>query len=357
MLLRMGTVFASFFVGGLCLTSFNTAEAQSVMQGLEKEVKGICDRAKDSVVQIKTIIPVRDATKGDIVGEGLSAGTGFFVDNKGLILTAASVLRGSDKAIVYWRGKTYEGVSVGQDDQTNVALLKIDTATPCLPAGDPDGLKVGSMSLLVGYPENGQVTAEYGFVSEPDATRMPKFFTVTHIRSSVRAQRGQSGSPLLNTKGEVVGMVVYATEDGASTFSLPINAARKVQRDLVEHHAPRKGWTGLTIEVPGGDPKNSRQEIAIRDVYTGCSAHQAGIRPGDILRKIGSREIRTPADVMNATFYLSIGEMVNFTVERGGESLNLPVRVMARPTEKEVLAMKRLSSDKSVSPVQNTSGN
>jgi serine protease Do len=310
------------------------------MQNLEKETQAVFERAKDAVVQIKTIVPVKDVQKGEVVGEGLSAGTGFFIDNKGLILTAASVLRGSEKAVVYWGGKSYEGQSLGQDDRTNVALVRIDATTPCLPVGDPEVLKAASVSMVVGYGVDGPASAECGFISDPDSTGMPKVFAVTHIRTSVRSRPGQSGSPLLNSKGEVVGMVVYATEDFGSTFALPITAARKIQRDLVEHHAPRHGWTGLTIEVPASDLQNTQKKIAIRDVYSGCSAHQAGIRSGDVLKKIGNKTIQTPADVMNATFYLSVGEMVNFIVERKGETLTLPVKVMPRPSEKEYLALK-----------------
>ncbi len=314
--------------------------SQGVMEGFEKEIQGIFDRTKDCVVQIKTILPVTDVQKGDLVAEALSIGTGFFVDHKGMIVTAASVLRGSTSAVVYWRGKTYEAQTVGQDPSTNLALLKIDAETPCLPAGDPDSLKVGSMALAVGYPADAPISAEYGFVSNTDAAQTPKFFATTHIRSSVRAQPGQSGSPFLNSRGEVVGMVVYTMQDGSSTFALPITAVEKIERDLVTYHEPRHGWTGLTIEVKNNSQFEGDSGIAIRDVYQGYPGHLAGINSGDVLLKIGEKPIHSAADVMNATFYLSIGEKVNFTILRDGEEKVIPVGVVSRPTEKEMGALR-----------------
>jgi len=319
--------------------SSSHAATEGVMQGFEKEIQGIFDRTKDCVVQIKTILPVTDTQKGDVVAEALSVGTGFFSDHKGTIVTAASVLRGSTNAIVYWRGKAYEAQTIGQDPRTNLALLKIDAETPMLSVGDPEALKVGSMALAVGYPADAPISAEYGFVSNTDAAQMPKFFATTHIRSSVHAQPGQSGSPFLNSKGEVVGMVVYTMEDGSSTFALPITAVEKIQRDLLTYHSPRHGWTGLTIAVKSS-PQSAQDGIAIQDVYQGYPGEVAGINSGDLLLKIGDKPIHSAADVMNATFYLSIGEKVNFTVQRDGEEKIIPVSVVQRPTEKEMGALR-----------------
>lgn len=354
-----GLWVAACLGGGLLLALPSAAPAQgAVVQGLEKEIQDIFDRTKDAVVRIKAIVPITDTNQKEVVAEGLSIGTGFFADSNGLILTAASVLRGADTALVYWRGKACEAQSLGCDLRTNIALLRVDPkaldAKPTiLPHGSPKALKVGSMTFAVGFPMDGPISAEYGFVSDPtfisgfvsdqNATRMPQFVATSRIRTSVRVQPGQSGSPLLNAKGEVVGIVTYSLEQDGSTFALPITAAHKIQRDLVEHHAPRHGWTGLTIAVRGDNLKLNDREIAIQDVYEGYPGHLAGIRSGDVLRRIGNTPVRSAADVMDATFYLSIGETVNFTVERNGKSMDLPLKVVGRPSEKELLALKRVA--------------
>jgi len=333
--------------------------AQGVVQGLEREVQAILERTQDAVVRIKAIVPVADAARKGGSAEGLSIGTGFFVDGNGLILTAASVLRGVDRALVYWRGNTYEAQTLGFDIRTNLAMLRVDpkdlpAKPPVLPRGSPKTLKMGSMTLAVGFPMDGPLSVEYGFVSDPtfisgfmsdkNATRMPQFVATSHIRTSVRVQPGQSGSPLLNGKGELVGIVTYSLDQDGSTFALPITAAMKIQKDLVEYHAARYGWTGLTIVVRGDGLKASDREIAIQDVYEGYPAHRAGVQPGDILRRIGANEIRSPEDVIDATFYLSVGESVNFTVERDGKSIDLPLKVVQRPSEQEMSALKRVAS-------------
>lgn len=341
------------------LGSAGVLRAQGVVQGLEREVQAILERTQDAVVRIKAIVPVADAARKGGGAEGLSIGTGFFVDGNGLILTAASVLRGVDRALVYWRGNTYEAQTLGFDIRTNLAMLRVDpkdlpAKPPVLPRGSPKTLKMGSMTLAVGFPMDGPLSVEYGFVSDPtfisgfmsdkNATRMPQFVATSHIRTSVRVQPGQSGSPLLNGKGELVGIVTYSLDQDGSTFALPITAAMKIQKDLVEYHAARYGWTGLTIVVRGDGLKASDREIAIQDVYEGYPAHRAGVQPGDILRRIGANEIRSPEDVIDATFYLSVGESVNFTVERDGKSIDLPLKVVQRPSEQEMSALKRVAS-------------
>ncbi len=328
--------------------SLPRAADQGVMlQGFEKEVQGIFDRTKDAVVQIKTIVPVSDAKSGAVITEGLACGTGFFVDNKGHILTAASVVHGVPTAMVYWRGKSYEAQTIGVDSRSNLALLKIEAETPCLAVGDPDALKVGSMALAVGYPMDQPLSVEYGNISNLDSGQMPRVFATTHIRSNVHVQPGQSGSPFLNIKGQVVGMVVYAMDDGSSTFAIPITAAKKVQKDLMAFGVARYGWTGLTIAVLD-HPKADGKGIAVRDVFQGYPGHQAGVQSGDLILRIGGREIRAPSDVMNATFIMSVGETVEFTIEHDGETKVVPIKVVERPTEKEMGALKPVSTSSPV---------
>jgi serine protease Do len=333
-------LLVSFLV--LCFAGTNdVAQAQSQMERMEGEIQEIFNRTKQSVVQIKTIVPVTDASKEKVITEGLSIGTGFFADKKGLIFTAASVLRGCTNAVVYWQGKSYEGKVIGQDARSNFALLTIETETPSLSLGDPDALKVGSASLAVGYPADGSVAVEYGNICNLDAAQLPQRFAITHIRSSIRAQPGQSGSPLLNSKGEAVGIITYSMLDGSSSFALPITAAQKIKNDFVKFGEARHGWTGLSISVQSAP---SAEGIPIIDVQKDSPAALAGIQAQDILAKIGDKAIRTPTDVINATFYLSAGETVNFTILRDGEEKLIPVKVVPRPLENRALVTKPASS-------------
>ena len=340
-----------FLAGGVALLSPLSAQnaKESGITVTDKGVQAVFERAKDCVVQIKTIVPVTDPASGKAVGERLSAGTGFFVDNQGHILTTASVPGGSKEVVVYWRGKAYTAQCLGQDDRTNLALLKIEATTPSLPAADLETIKPGSTALVVGYPFEGQASLESGFISA-NGVQMPQLFArselrsgVPLIRSSVRVHPGQSGSPLLTAKGEMIGMVIYALDDGSSTFVLPIAAAQKIQRDLARYHVPRYGWTGVTVAFNMKDLKNAEREVAVNGVFQGYPGHQAGLQPGDVLKKIGEKTILTPSDLMNATFYLTIGETVNYTIERDGETLTLPVKVIPRPSDEEMLTLKTVA--------------
>ena len=143
-----------------------------------------------------------------------------------------------------------------------------------------------------------------------------------------------------------MGILVYTTMDGSSSFALPITAAQKIQQDFLEFKIARHGWTGMTIDVL--DNKLSPQEgIGIRDVFRDSPGHLAGIHSGDTLLKIGNKNIKSASDVINATFYLSVGETVNFTIRREEEIRVFPVKVFSRPTDEQLLTLKPVSSSPS----------
>jgi S1-C subfamily serine protease len=263
------------------------------------------------------------------------------VDDHGTILTAATVLRGQTQAIVYWRNKAYEAKVMGEDQRTNLALLKIEDQTPFLKSSEISP-KIGSRVLAVGFPYDGSIAVEHGYIWESDPVRTPITFATTHICSSVRVQPGQSGSPFLNMKGEVMGVVTFATQDGKASYALPIDTAQRIQQDLAKNHSAKHGWVGMTIEVKARKA-SAQEDVVIRGVYHGQPAHIATIQPGDILRKIGDKEIHTPADVMNATIYLPIDSTINFTIERDAIIKEFSVKVTPRPSDQSLTNIKLLS--------------
>ena len=134
--------------------------------------------------------------------------------------------------------------------QTNLALLKIEpesgTATPFLLQGNSDELRVGSMVIAIGFPYDMPSEPVVGFVGGLDVQRGGHLFAPSHIRAECRLKPGQGGGPLLNVRGEVVGIAVAAHMDD-QCCALPINAARKISADILESGQPQHAWVGLGV--------------------------------------------------------------------------------------------------------------
>ncbi|MBV9463742.1 MAG: trypsin-like peptidase domain-containing protein, partial [Verrucomicrobiae bacterium] len=226
--------------------------AESALEQVEKEVERIFEVAKLSVVQIKAI--------RQTAMPPLAVGTGFFVDAEGSILTSSQIVSDSNEndIQVIWNGRKYDARRVGFDPRTNLALLKIPAAgTPPLKWGDSDKIRMGSLVIGVGFPSSSGVCPEVGNVSSVDLGLLMKYFATSHIRTTVRVVDGQAGSPLLNSRGEVVGMIVAADTDSSHSYALPASAIKKIQPDLVKFHQPQYGFVGIGINEVTADEKGN----------------------------------------------------------------------------------------------------
>lgn len=304
--------------------------AQTALEQAEKEVQQLFETAKPSVVQIKAI--------QETAIPPLAIGTGFFIDNEGLILTSSQVVSGaSPKDIqVIWGTKKFDAKRIGFDTRTNLALLKIEAkGTPALKFGDSDKLRVGATVIGIGYPLNSDISPEVGSVSSIDLGQTIKFFATSHIRSTVRVMEGQAGSPLLNTKSEVVGMIVAVDSDGAHSYAIPTEAIKKVEPDLIKYQQPTYGFVGIGIREETYDLKGNplpQPKILVEQVYPGTSAASSGIQKGDQILEINAQPIRQAADVMNATFYLRVSDKMTIKILNAkGEDKVFVIQIGPRP--------------------------
>jgi len=268
-----------------------------------------------------------------------SCGTGFFIDEDGHILTAATVVEDADRCWIDWRGQKVNARVVGRDLQTNVALLKIEpeagTTTPFLPQGDPHELHVGSMVIAIGFPYNLPSTPVVGFVGGLDIQQSGHVFATSHIRAGCRLSPGQGGGPLLNVHGEVVGIAVAACTDD-QCYALPICAARKISADILKFGQPQYSWVGLGVserQLAVNPTLSNQWQVFIQQIYSNTPAATAGFRDGDILVSITSNQVHRSADVLNTMFYHRVGDKVEFTVLRNGQMANLLLVVGTRPAQ------------------------
>jgi serine protease Do len=289
---------------------------------ISREVKEIFDRCARSVVKIHG----RDE-HSDL------SGTGFFIDPTGTIYTSYSVAGEATNFSVEFSGKKYPAHQLVADLRSGIAMLKIDNASPALPIGKSDQLAVAAPVVMIGYPLDLPETPGFGMIGGFDRKYLDRYLTTTHLRVNVPTQRGEAGAPLLNMKGEVVGVVVSSLENSSSCYALPIEAAEKIRNDFVRFGEVRHGWIGAHLAEAAEETNGSRAEMT--EVLENTPAANSGLQAGDILLQVGRKQIHQPDDIIDASFFLTAGDMVPITVMRGGEKLTLSVRAKLHPAAEQ----------------------
>jgi len=292
--------------------------AQQGLTSISTEVKRVFDRAKNAVVRIQA----EDE-------HGRLAGTGFFIDPDGTIFTAYEVGGESWDIIVEFGSSRYPAERLVADARSGIAILKVSGGTPWLCTGDSDELKLASPVVTIGYPMDLSVTPSFGMIGGFDLKYLNQYFSTTLIRANIAAQRGEAGSPVLNLKGEVVGILIFPIDNRTACYALPIKAAEKVRSDYVRFGEVRPGWVGVSV-VEAEEPVHDSTAI-IQSFAEGSPAVESGLQQGDVLLRIGGVPVHSPPDVVNASFFLTAEQDVPITVFRDGKEVTVTVTAADHP--------------------------
>ena len=293
------------------------AQEQSAA-AVSREVKDIFDRAAKAVVKIHGVDEHSEIS-----------GTGFFIDPTGTLYTAYTVGGEAGNFTIEFNGKKYPARQVLADIRSGTAMLKVEVATPALPIGKSEGLEVATPVVAVGYPLDLPETPNFGMVAGFDRKYLGRYFSTTHLRLNLPTQRGEAGAPLLNMKGEVVGILVSSLENNSSCYAVPIEAAEKIRSDFVRFGEAKHGWVGINVSEAPKPVEGSRAEMT--QIMEGTPAANSGIKAGDILLQVGRKKVSEPEDVLDASFFITAGDTVPITVVRGNQKLTFNVRADLHP--------------------------
>ena len=315
---RSAIAFAAVFCTGAGLLFAQEQSASAISQ----QVREIFARAAKAVVKIHGIDEHSEI-----------CGTGFFVDPTGTIYTAYTVGGEAGNFTIEFGDKRIPARQLVADIRSGTAILKVDETTSALPIGKSEELEVATPVVAIGYPLDLPKTPNFGMIAGLDRKCLGRYFSTIHLRANVPIQRGEAGAPLLNMKGEVVGIVVSSLENNSAFYAVPIEAAEKIRSDFVRFGETRHGWIGVHqfSEAPKA-AAGSRVEIT--QVVEDTPAAQSGIKPGDILLQLGQKKITEPVDVFDASFYVTAGDVVPVTVMRGNEKRIFHVRAALHPDSK-----------------------
>src|SRR6516162_3699112 len=261
-------------------------------------------------------------------------GTGFFVDPTGTLYTAYTVGGEAGNFTVEFNGKKYPARQLLADIRSGTALLKVDETTPALPIGKSEELEMATPVVAIGFPLDLPKTPNFGMLAGFDRKCLGRYFSTIHLRANVPIQRGEAGAPLLNMKGEVVGIVVSRLENTSACYAVPIEAAEKIRSAFVRFGEARHGWVGINVSEAPEPVEGSRAEMS--QIMEDTPAARAGIKRGDILLQVGRKKVTQPEDVPDASFFITAGDNVAITVMRGNQKLTFDVQAELHPASKNV---------------------
>jgi serine protease Do len=290
----------------------------SIADSLAGEIRGVFEKARRSVVRI-------EAT--DKHGE--LSGTGFFINPAGTLYTSYTIGGESNDIVVCWGDGKMPAHRLFADPRSGIAVLKVDTTSPFLPIGSSKTLSMGCPLVAVGYPMDLPLSPSFGTVAGFDLMCSGRYFATRHIRANVPVQRGQGGAPVLNMRGEVVGILISSVDNGSSCFVLPIEAAEKLRRDFIRFGELRPGWLGIGIETARDAVSGSTAEIS--GLTAGSPGEKAGLHSGDVVVQINDRTITSPEDILDESFFIAVADDVKIKVDRHGEKLDFALTATDRP--------------------------
>src|SRR5256714_7806464 len=264
-------------------------------------------------------------------------GTGFFIDPTGTLYTAYTVGGEAGNFTIEFGGKKYPARQLVADVRSGTAMLKVDETTPALPVGKSEELEVATPVVAVGFPLDLPETPSFGMLAGFDRKYLGRYFSTTHLRVNLPTQRGEAGAPLLNMKGEVVGIVVSSLENNSACYAVPIEAAEKIRGDFMRFGEARHGWIGINVSMARQPVEGSVAEM--KQIMEDTPAARSGIKAGDILLQVGRKKVTQPEDVLDASFFITAGDVVPVTVMRGNQKLTFNVQATMHPASRTGLLL------------------
>lgn len=279
-------------------------------------------------------------------------GSGFIISPDGRMITNAHVIAGAESVKVTLKdGRTFDGQVVGVDPVTDVAVVKIDAKNlPTVSLGTAEKLIPGEWAIAIGNPLGLDNTVTVGIISALDRSSsqvgVPEK-RVSFIQTDAAINPGNSGGPLLNARGEVIGVntAIRAGAQGLG-FAIPVETAQRIANQLftkgrVDH--PYMGIKMITLTPDLRKEINQDKDVdfnvtqdtgvLIIQVEKDSPADQAGLQPGDIIQKVGSKSVRSAAQVQQQVEASTVGADLTVEVTRQGKTASIKVRTAAFPNQ------------------------
>lgn len=297
------------------------------------------DRAAPAVVNIYSLGEIEGSYYQPRTSRVWRLGSGVIMDSRGYILTAQHVVDNVDQILVALQdGRQYGAQLIGSDYYTDLAVLKIDADNlPVIPLPESSKPRVGDIVLAIGNPYNIGQTITQGIISATGGrVGVSRSSYSDLIQMDAVINQGASGGALVNSAGELIGInnarFNNAFGDGIEGiyFAVPFSTAKDIMQTLIAEGKVVRGWIGISVD-PNSSDRLAQQGIQVTAVDPGSPADIAGIRPGDVITRIGGKPVRSASEGMRAVVDSKPGSALSISLYRNGEAKTLTVTTAEPP--------------------------
>jgi serine protease Do len=329
-----------------------------ILERLNEEYQHLAETVVPSVVSITTMKTVqrqwsdpldyffggrhskrKDSTEQQVT----SLGSGVIVSKEGHIVTNNHVVNGTDDIVVELNdGRTAKAKVIGTDSQLDLAVLKIDLPqlTP-LPLANSDLVKVGQVVFAIGNPFGLEESVSQGIISAKNRRAISES-SLEFFQTDTAINPGNSGGPLVNIKGEAVGIntAIYSESGGNQGigFAIPANVVKRALKNFVEKGRVVRGYLGVSVqpvtkEIAEQFRLDGSTGALVTDVTRGSPAEKAGITRGDVIQKINDHDIKDTVALGNQISEADIGSNLTVALSRDGKKMSVTAQVAEQPAE------------------------
>jgi putative serine protease PepD len=295
-------------------------------------VNEIYQRARKGVVEIT----VTQGSDGFGSQSGTAQGSGWVYDSAGHIITNEHVVDGaSSVSVMFWNGKKADARVVGTDPSTDLAVIAVDAPSSLLfplSVGDSGNVQVGDSVVAIGSPFGLEETVTAGIVSalHREMTSPNNFAIDDSIQTDAAINHGNSGGPLLNAQGKVIGVnAQIASDSGGSDgvgFAIPSDTVRSIARQLITTGKAQHAFLGVVLD------DTSENGAHVAQVRGGGPAAEAGLRAGDVITQVNGEQVDSSDELRAAINAHKPGDKVSITYTRNGQSHTAEVTLASRPS-------------------------
>ena len=292
-----------------------------------------------------------------------SLGSGVIVSKEGHIITNHHVIANMDKIEVQLAdGRVEPAQLIGTDEQTDIAVLKIEARKiEPLPLGDSDRVRVGQMVFAVGNPFGLQATVTQGIISAKGRRAMADS-GVEFLQTDAAVNQGNSGGPLLNLRGEIIGInsAIFSTSEEGNwlgiSFAIPANVARRALESVLKNGRIIRGYLGVTMvnltpDIARELGLRDADGAVVTDVLPGSPAEKAGLKPRDVIRRFNGRPVKDILSLRSRVAETDLNTKVEIAIVRNGQEESLTAEIVETPATPGAARLPQ--TPQSTTPVRN----
>lgn len=314
----------------------------------------VYDKAKDSIVNIRTkstiVVQTYNPLEAFLFGtsgvrqerkETGSLGSGFIISSDGYIMTNNHVISGADEIYVKMSdGQEYLAKLVGTSPEVDIAILKVSTNKTFKPLkfANSDNIKIGHWAIAFGNPLGLNSSMTVGVIGASGRSSLGIEQVENFIQTDAAINQGNSGGPLLNINGDVIGVntAIYSTNGGSVglSFAIPSNLASNVRDSIIKSGKYERPYVGISVLDLTQEIKKQRNipystGIIVQQVYPGSPASKYGLKAGDIILEINGKTVTSAGAFIGEVAAKKTGETVNLKVFSGGKEKNIAMKLEA----------------------------